>query len=224
MSPQAAWILQEEVVPRLTAAIPRLVNQIGSEDAEELVQDSFCLAAKLLDNAEKAQKQVTPGNIAYFTILHMKSGRRSTGNSNADVLGSATQLNGRSSLNSLDEVVAINESGDEVFQIHDVLSTNQEDPATKAARNLDWDVFLARLTERERSLVQCVLAGEKWNGAAKEIGVSINTISFDRTNLARKIVEFMGWDILVQIAQIPGWRDNLNANHERLACKFDRRN
>src|ERR1039457_5721684 len=101
---------------------------------------------------------------------------------------------------------------------------NQEDPATKAARNLDWDVFLARLTERERSLVQCVLAGEKWNGAAKEIGVSINTISFDRTNLARKIVEFMGWDILVQIAQIPGWRDNLNANHERLACKFDRRN
>jgi hypothetical protein len=170
MSPQAAWILQEEVVPRLTAAIPRTVSKIGSEDAEELVQDSFCLAAKLLDNAEKAQKQVTAGNIAYFTILHMKSGRRSTGNSNADVLGSATQLNGRSTLNSLDEVVAINESGDEVFQIHDVFSTNQEDPGTIAARNLDWDMFLTRLTERERSLVECVLAGMKWNGAAKRLG------------------------------------------------------
>ena len=36
MSPQASWILQEEVVPRLKSAIPRTVNQIGSEDAEEL--------------------------------------------------------------------------------------------------------------------------------------------------------------------------------------------
>ena len=52
MSPQAAWILQEEVVPRLRSSIPRNVNQIGSEDAEELVQDSICLAAKLMDNAE----------------------------------------------------------------------------------------------------------------------------------------------------------------------------
>ena len=69
----------------------------------------------------------------------------------------------------------------------------------------------------------CVGGDEvEWSG--KEIGVSIKTISLDRTNLARKMVEFMGWDILVQIARIPGWRDNLNANHERLACKFDRRN
>jgi hypothetical protein len=93
MSPQAGWILQEEIVPRLRSAIPRNVNYVGSEDAEELIQDARCLAAKLLDNAERANKTVTPGNIAYFTILHMKSGRRSTGASNADVLGSATQLN-----------------------------------------------------------------------------------------------------------------------------------
>jgi hypothetical protein len=53
MSPQAAWILKEEVVPRLRSAIPRTINQIGSEDAKELVQNSFCMAAKLLDNAEK---------------------------------------------------------------------------------------------------------------------------------------------------------------------------
>ena len=105
MSPQAGWILQEEVVPRLRSAIPTNVSHIGSEDAEELIQDSYCLAAKLLDHAEKQNKPVTPGNIAYYTILHMKSGRRSTGNSNADVLGSATQLNGRSTTTSFDEPV-----------------------------------------------------------------------------------------------------------------------
>ena len=78
MSPQAAWILQEEVVPRLKTTIPRTVNQIGSEDAEELVQDSICFAARLLDNAERANKKVTPGNISFFTSLHMRSGRRAT--------------------------------------------------------------------------------------------------------------------------------------------------
>ena len=41
MSPQAGWILQEEIVPRLRSAIPRNVNQVGSEDAEELIQDSI---------------------------------------------------------------------------------------------------------------------------------------------------------------------------------------
>jgi hypothetical protein len=40
MSPQAGWILQEEIVPRLRSAIPRNVNQIGSEDPEELIQDA----------------------------------------------------------------------------------------------------------------------------------------------------------------------------------------
>ena len=85
MSPQSGWILQEEIVPRLRSAIPRNVNQIGSEDAEELIQDSIVMAAKLLDNAERANKTVTPGNIAYYTILHMKSGRRSSGSSYSDV-------------------------------------------------------------------------------------------------------------------------------------------
>jgi hypothetical protein len=109
MSPQASWILQEEVVPRLRASIHRNVNQIGPEDSEELVQDATCMAAKLLRNAEKQNKRVTAGNIAYFTILHMKSGRRSTGYSNADVLGSATRLNGRSFTTSFDEPVQIDD-------------------------------------------------------------------------------------------------------------------
>ena len=66
MSPQLGWILQEEIVPRLRSAIPRNVNQIGSEDAEELIQDATCMAARLLDRTEQQGKQVTAGNIAYY--------------------------------------------------------------------------------------------------------------------------------------------------------------
>src|SRR5208283_4685439 len=140
MSPQSAWILQEEVVPRLRSAIPTQVNQIGSEDAEELVQDSICLAAKLLQNAELQNKSVTAGNIAYYTILHMKSGRRSSGASTSDALGIGAQLNGRSSTTSFDECVQ--EEGEEEFTVNDVLSFDHEDPSQIAARKMDWEAFL----------------------------------------------------------------------------------
>lgn len=89
MSPQAGWILQEEVVPRLKASIPRNVNQVGAEDPEELIQDAIVMAAKLMHTVERQGKTVTAGNIAYYTILHMKSGRRSYGTSTTDACGSS---------------------------------------------------------------------------------------------------------------------------------------
>ena len=171
MSPQAGWILQEEIAPRLRSSIPRNVNQIGSEDADELVQDSICLAAKLLDNAERANKTVTPGNIAYYTILHMKSGRRSTGHSNADVLGSATQLNGRSSTTSFDEPVHEESELGEEFTVNDVFSLDDEDPGQKAARKMDWEFFLSSLTDREKSVVEGMLAGLNGSEIGRELAV-----------------------------------------------------
>ncbi len=140
MSPQAGYLLQDQVVPRLQSAIPKVVHCIGSEDTQELIQDSIAMAAKMMHNVEKANKTVTPGNIAYYTIQHIKSGRRSTGSSMVDVYGSGTQLKARTRLNSLDEVVANNEeNGGEPFLLHDVLSDEQEDPGTRAARKMDWE-------------------------------------------------------------------------------------
>ena len=137
MSPRAGFILQDQIIPRLRSAIPTVCHCVGSEDAQELIQDSIAMAAKLLHNTEQAGKQVTPGNIAYYTIQHLKSGRRSTGSSTVDVYGSGTQLNGKTRLNSLEEVVASNEEyGGEIFELHDVLSRDEEDPGTKAARRI----------------------------------------------------------------------------------------
>ena len=223
MSPQAGWILQEEIVPRLRSAIPRNVNQIGSEDAEELNQDATVMAAKLLDRTEQLGKQVTAGNIAYYTILHMKSGRRSCSSSYSDVLGIGTQLNGRSLTTSFDEPVHEESELGEEFTVNDVLSLDDEDPGQKACRKIDWDELLGSLTKRQQLLVECMLAGKNRVQAARSIGVSSWTINYDRTRLAEKIVEFMGADILVEILRIPDWKNNLNAERELLACKYDRR-
>ena len=49
MSPQAGWILQEEIVPRLCGAVPKSVLCVGSEDHQELIQDAITMAARMLD-------------------------------------------------------------------------------------------------------------------------------------------------------------------------------
>ena len=56
MSPRAGFILQDQIVPRLRSAIPTVCHCVGSEDAQELIQDSIALAAKLMHNVEAAGK------------------------------------------------------------------------------------------------------------------------------------------------------------------------
>ena len=175
MSPQAGWILQEEVVPRLRASIPRNVNYVGAEDAEELIQDATVMAAKLMDNVEQQGKSVTPGNIAYYTILHMKSGRRSYGTNTSDALGIGTQLNGRSSVNSFDEPVDDDELG-EIFTVNDVFSQDTEDPAQIAARNLDWQTMLTLLTKRQQAIVVYLMEGRTVSDLAVALRVDRSTL------------------------------------------------
>jgi hypothetical protein len=70
MSPKACWILQEEVIPRLRAVIPRSVRCVGSEDAEELIQDATVMAARMIISAEKNQKKFGGSvNDIYFSPL-----------------------------------------------------------------------------------------------------------------------------------------------------------
>ena len=181
------------------------------------------MAAKLLDNAEKQNKTVTPGNIAYYTILHMKSGRRSVGSSYSDVLGTGTRLNGKSITTSFDEPVHEESESGEEFTVNDVLSLDDEDPAMKAARKMDWEAFLAGLNAREKSVVESLLAGRNMSELASIVGLSVSTIKACKNGLAGRILDYMGPDILVEIRRLPGWKNNLNASRERLACKNERR-
>lgn len=223
MSPQAGWILQAEIVPRLQSTIPYSVHGVGSEDAAELIHDATAIAAQMLHNVELAGKSVTPGNIAYYAVQHLKSGRRSTGSSVVDAHGIGTQLNGRTRLSSLDEpVTAENENG-ENLTFGEVLSQDWEDPAMLAARKLDWETLLALLTEREKAIVVYLTEGRTVSEVATLFKVSRSTMQQCKERLVTLIQEFMGVDILKEIQQSPDWRINLDTMHERMACRFDRR-
>jgi len=225
MSPQAGWILQEEVVPRLRSAIPRNVNCVGAEDPQELVQDATVMAARMIDRVEQQGKlgKVTASNIAYYTIQHCKSGRRAGGSSRVDVMATATQLNGTTRLHSLNEVVAEDESGFEIFELQDVISHDHEDPAMIAARNLDWQALLARLTQRERAIVVYLLEGRTVSDVATAFKLDRSTLQQSKYRLAGLILEFMGVDVLSDLARAPGWRIDLDCEREAQACRNDRR-
>jgi DNA-directed RNA polymerase specialized sigma24 family protein len=223
MSPQAGFVLQDQIVPRLKAVIPRTVLCVGSEDHEELVQDATCLAARIMDQAEANGKTVTASSVSYYSIQHCKSGRRAVGHSSSDVHGSACQLQGRVRVESLEEVVAVNEeNGGEIFELHDVLGSDEEDPGTKAARKMDWETFMAGLSAREQALIECLVDGRSLRDAAKSFRLSDSSIQGTKRKLAVKIQEFMGFDILVQIRRQPQWKQDIEATREKMACKYDR--
>ena len=105
-------------------------------------------------------KTISAGNVAFYTIQKLKCGRRSTGSSTVDVYGSGTQINGTTRLTSLDEAAASVDDVGEPLVLHDVLSRDEEDPATKAARKIDWDSFMASLSARDQAIIHCLVEGK----------------------------------------------------------------
>jgi hypothetical protein len=226
MSPQAGWILKDEIVPRIVGAVPRSILCVGAEDSQELIQDGICMAAKLIDRVESQGKlgKVTASNIAYYTLQHLKSGRRANGSSRIDVLATGTQLDGNTELHSLNEVVAQCENGFEIFELQDVISQDNEDPSTQAARKIDWDAFMAGLSRIEKLVVEFLSAGKTLREAGLKVGLSDSSMQTYRKRIAGKLLETMGSDILKDIMQIPGWRIGLDCERELMACRADRRN
>lgn len=223
MSPQSGAMLLEEIAPRLRSAIPKVVMPVGAEDAEELVQDAIVTAARMLQSIERTGKTVTAGNIAYYTILHMKSGRRSRGCGRTDALDAATQLDHKSSVLSLEEEVGYDPELDDAITLGDLLATEREDPSMVAARNIDWDLFLSTHDYRYGVIVTGIIEGRKLNETARGCGAGYSRIYQLKEKLAKDLREFMGSTAMEDCARIPSWRGNLVVDREKAACQADRR-
>lgn len=224
MSPQAGWILKEEIAPRIAAVVPRSIQSVGAEDHQEFIQDGITMAAKMVDRVEAQGKlgKVSASNIAYYTLQHLKSGRRAGGCSTADAHGTQAQLNGASELHSLQEIVAETECGD-VLELHDTLTTNNDDPSTIVARHLDWQMVLAGLTKLELAIVHALAEGLTLRQVVRACKVSLAKVQEFEQRLALKVVEIMGLDAIANAMTRPQWKINLLTWNEQLACKGDRK-
>ena len=209
MSPQAGHMLVHEIAPRLRTLIPQSVTPLGCEDTEELIQDSIALAAKMIHNVEAQGKTVTAGNIAYYAVLHMRSGRRSNGRSNVDVMAPGTQLDQKSSLSSMDDEVAYDPEIDEPITLKDLLASDDEDPSTAGARNVDWDTFIASHDYRFGVFLKGLAEGRTFKEAGRNCGMGKWSGYYLQKQVAKALTEFLGPDAIADSVRTPSWKANL---------------
>jgi hypothetical protein len=173
--------------------------------------------------AQRAKKKVNAGNIAHYTVLALRSDRRSTGIRKNDVLAPACQLNGHARVQSMDEPLRNDEDGDEPLTLHDCLAADVDDPATAAARRLDWASVLDSLDRTAKAILVALIEGRELTLLVHRLKRSRTTLHYDKVKLGRLIQVCLGQDILVQAQARPGWRNTLDVIQERLTCRSERR-
>ena len=223
MSPQAGFVLLEEIAPRLRNIVPH-IRPVGAEDTEELIQDALAIAAKMLHDLELRNKVVTPGNLVHYTVLHLKSGRRSYSAGRTDVMNGSTQLDRRSSVLSFEEPVGYDPETGSDIPLGELLSCHLDDPSTTATRSIDWEAFFATHNTRYEVLVADLTQGGTAKQTAARFGFGSSWGHQLKESLASDLLEFMGEDALADSTRAPAWRGSVQAEREKAACRADRRN
>ena len=222
MSPQSGTILLEQIAPRLRAVIPKAVKTVGAEDAEELLQDAITIAAQMLHRVEETGKKVTPGNIAYYVILHMKSGRRSQSATRTDVMAPGTQLDDKSCVLSFGEEVGYDPELDEPITLGELLASEHEDPAMEAARNLDWELFVATHDYRYGVILKGMAEGRNLKATARTVGAGYSRMYQVRQRMAEEVRDYMGEEAIAEAVRIPRWKASIAVDREKTACRSER--
>jgi DNA-binding XRE family transcriptional regulator len=123
-------------------------------------------------------------------------------------------------LDSLDEVIQGCE-GDEM-SMHDLLASAGENPASQAARELDWADVLLDCNERDAALLACTAAGGCLGDLAARYGVSSARLCQQKREIGRQVKLRWGEDALADAVREPSWTSHMRANHERAACRHER--
>jgi hypothetical protein len=211
--------LLQEVAPRLRAGINASLPRSGGEDDAEILQDGLVIALGLLHSAEARNKQVSVGNVAYYTLKHLRAGRRSTGYRKNDPLHPAAQFNG-CRVYSLHEPVPTDTGED--LTLSEVLDSRAEDPSVAAGRRLDWAHLLHTLDDVTKAILRALAEGTELTRLATTLKLSRSSLQTRKEKLAALIRECLGDDILRQVQEHPSWHHNLEACRERLACRWAR--
>ena len=223
MTAQAGITLVEEITPRLRTLVPKSVKPVGGEDAEELLQDAITIAAQMLHRVEVSGKTVTPGNIAYYVILHMRSGRRSQGSSRVDTMAVGTQLDHKSSVLSFEEEVGYDPELDEPITLGQLLASEHEDPAMEAGRNLDWELFIRTHDYRYGIMIKGIAEGQSLKATAERSGHLYMSLYGLKEQMAADVREYLGDEAIAESVQVPRWKACINRDREKASCRADRR-
>jgi hypothetical protein len=201
-------MLVDEGVPRLRNAA-RTIPKVGHEEDEEIIQDATLMGARMMDSAERAGHPVTAGNVSYYAAMAARGGRRSYCAGRSDVMSPACQIDGKARHEWLDDEIEMNmdmnmEFGD-IGTLHDVIAPPgygygyqgaEPDPAEEAARNLDWESFLASHPPRHRIAILVLVEGGTMREAGRRCGLKDSAALLLKRRIAADLIEFFGEDVI----------------------------
>jgi len=219
MSPMLNDMLVNDVVPRLRCAAGT-IPKVGHEDDEEITQDATLMAARMMESAEKAGRSFSAGNMAWYAAKAARSGRRSYYSGRSDAMSPGCQIDGKARHEWLDDEIET-DSGD-IGTLHDVITSHpyhgqEPDPAEEAARNLDWELFLATHPPRHRIAIGVLVTGGTMREAGKRCGLKDSAAFNLKRCIAADLIAFFGEDMIHRLLDglRPGWESDLRTVRER---------
>jgi DNA-directed RNA polymerase specialized sigma24 family protein len=221
MTTETGNIVLVDIVPIIQRIIPRTVVPVGADDHEELIQDAIVSACQMAESLERSNRPIIASSVAYYAIQRTKSGRRSQYGGRADALCSAAIMDGNSAPVSLDACLDLGTDDDDGLPLGDVLADHRDDPATLAARKMDWNEFLYRLPEGQRMVVRETAIGTQPKDLAEALHVSRPRITQLKREIGVRLRDTMGSDILAEATREIPWRRDLRCAMESAASRHE---
>jgi hypothetical protein len=72
-------------------------------------------------------------------------------------------------------------------------------------------------------ILEYIIEGKPLASLARKRPLNTCTILYHKCRFAGSIAGFFGADIIIEIQRRPAWKDSMNANREKLACREERR-
>jgi DNA-directed RNA polymerase specialized sigma24 family protein len=221
MTSETGNIVLGSIVPIIERTIPRTVTPVGSDDHEELVQDAIVSACQMAESLERSNRPIIASSVAYYAIQRTKSGRRSQYGGRADALCSAAIMDGSSAPVSLDACLDLGTDDSDGLNLGDVLADHRDDPATLAARKMDWTAFMRRLPIQHRTVVTGTAIGTPSKDLAESLRVSPPRVTQIRREAGVRLRNSMGTDILAESTREIPWRRDLRCAMESAASRHE---
>ena len=217
MTAATSEILVKEILPILTVTVPRTVKPVDSEDPEELVQDTIATAAEMLESLERSNRKIPARSVAFYSIQRAKSGRRAYQNNATDPLCPVFRTRNTTAIIPIDAPM---QSEGLARTMSDFISSGMEDPSETALRRIDWESFLSTLASREKQVLSCIADGWRCMDIAKHIGVTAGRVTQMKREIATRIKEFMGANILNEISSESLWERDIRMIRESEAYYY----
>ena len=102
----------------------------------------------------------------------------------------------------------------------DFIASGIEDPSETALRRIDWENFLGTLAGREKQILACIADGWRNMDIARRFKVTSARITQLKREIADRIKEFMGSDILNEISAESVWQRDIRMIRESEAYYY----